>query len=145
MTAITRESSNSTFPEQQVDVRKADLTSVESVAKALEGQDAVVVATAIPEMGNQYPIIDGALQAGVKRIVPSEYGHNCRPGKIHNDLLARILSPKTKTVDYLVEKARENPGRFTWTGLATWLFLDWVIIRFQVVLRFASNLDNWLP
>ena len=34
VTAVTRESSNSTFP-ANVDVRKADLTSVESVAKAL--------------------------------------------------------------------------------------------------------------
>ena len=122
VTAITRESSNSTFPEN-VDVRKANLTSVESVAKALSGQDAVVIAIASAAVAEQIPIVDGALAAGVKRVIPSEFGHN--PEKIKHPVLSKLLTGKTKIIEHLRELSKANPS-FTWTGVATEPFFDWV-------------------
>ncbi|KAK3313094.1 isoflavone reductase [Apodospora peruviana] len=125
VTAVTRESSNSTFP-NEVEVRKADLTSVESLTKAFAGQDAVVVAVATEAVGGQDVFTDAAIVAGVKRIIPSEFGHNTRPGKMSYPPLAALLAAKTKAVDYIIEKTKSHP-ELTWTGIATDPFFDWCL------------------
>jgi hypothetical protein len=76
------------------------------------------------ESGNQVPFIDAAVAAGVKRFIPAEWGHDTRPGKLSGPL-ADMLSGKTKAGDYLIEKAKAHPD-FTWTGISTRMFLDWV-------------------
>ncbi|KAK2008077.1 isoflavone reductase [Colletotrichum eremochloae] len=126
--AISRESSTATFP-SGVAVRKANLSSVESLTAAFAGQDAVIsaistVAVVVP--GAQDPLIDAAVAAGVKRFVPSEYGLNTRT--LEGEILGDWLKAKTAAVDYLIKKADENPG-FTWTGIGTSLFFDWSITR----------------
>ncbi|CCF47008.1 isoflavone reductase [Colletotrichum higginsianum] len=128
VTAVSRESSTATFP-PGVAVRRADLSSVESLTAAFVGQDAVVsaistVAVIVP--GAQDPLIDAAAAAGVKRFVPSEYGLNTR--NLEGEILGDWLKAKTAAVDYLIKKAEENPG-FTWTGVGTSLFFDWSITR----------------
>lgn len=70
-------------------------------------------------------MIDAAVAAGVKRFIPSEYGLNTRVLK--GEVLGDWLHAKTAAVDYLITKAEANPG-FTWTGLATCLFFDWVCL-----------------
>lgn len=122
MTAIARESSQSTFPEN-VEVRKADLTSAESVAKVLSGQDAVIITIASAAVGEQNPIIDGALAAGVKRVIPSEFGHNLE--KVKHPVILKLLAGKIKAIERLNELSKANPS-FTWTGIATEPFFDWV-------------------
>ncbi|KAK6213613.1 isoflavone reductase [Colletotrichum tabaci] len=128
VTAVSRESSTATFP-PGVAVRRADLSSVESLTAAFAGQDAVVsaistVAVIVP--GAQDPLIDAAAGAGVKRFVPSEYGLNTR--NLEGEILGDWLKAKTAAVDYLIKKAEANPG-FTWTGVGTSLFFDWSITR----------------
>ncbi|TDZ46968.1 Pinoresinol reductase 1 [Colletotrichum trifolii] len=128
VTAISRESSGATFPEG-VAVRKADLNSVASLTAALAGQDAVISAistVAAVVHGSQDPLIDASVAAGVRRFVPSEYGLNTR--NLKGKILGDWLLAKTAAVDYLIEKAEENPG-FTWTGIGTSLFFDWSITR----------------
>ncbi|KAL2125955.1 hypothetical protein VTI74DRAFT_2085 [Chaetomium olivicolor] len=122
VTAITRENSTSTFPDA-VEVRRANLTSVESLTKAFSGQDVVIITVATSASGSQIPFIDAAIAAGVKRFIPAEWGHNTRPGKL-NGPLADMLGGKTRTIDYLIEKAKFNPW-LTWTGIATSSFFDW--------------------
>ncbi|KAL2130351.1 hypothetical protein VTI74DRAFT_6577 [Chaetomium olivicolor] len=122
VTAITRQNSTSTFPDA-VEVRRANLASVESLTKAFAGQDVVIITVANSESGNQIPFIDAAIAAGVKRFIPAEWGHNTRPGKLSGPL-ADMLGGKTKTTDYLIEKVKLHPG-LTWTGIATSPFFDW--------------------
>ncbi|OLN96270.1 Bifunctional pinoresinol-lariciresinol reductase 1 [Colletotrichum chlorophyti] len=128
VTAVSRELSTATFP-SGVAVRKADLSSVESLTAAFAGQDAVVsaistVAVIVP--GAQDPLIDASVAAGVKRFIPSEYGLNTR--NLEGEILGDWLKAKTTAVDYLIKKAEEDPG-FTWTGIGTSLFFDWSITR----------------
>ncbi|KAF2994336.1 hypothetical protein E8E14_003195 [Neopestalotiopsis sp. 37M] len=128
VTAVTREESKATFP-ANVAVRRADLSSVESLTAAFAGQDAIVSAAStvfavIP--GAQNPMIDAAVAAGVKRFIPSEYGLNTR--KLQGEILGDWLQAKTSAVDYLIEKAQSNPS-FTWTGIGTSLFFDWSLTR----------------
>ncbi|KAK3306204.1 isoflavone reductase [Chaetomium strumarium] len=129
VTAVARESSTSTYPDG-VEVRKADLKSVEALTKAFAGQDVVIMTPPTTESGNQAPYIDAAVAAGVKRFIPSEWGHNTRPGKLSGPM-AEMMSDKTRAVDYLIEKAKQHPG-FTWTGIATRMFLDWCLANYNI-------------
>ncbi|KAM7217480.1 hypothetical protein V8F06_007111 [Rhypophila decipiens] len=121
VTAIARESSTSTQPDG-ANVKKADFSSVESLTKALEGQDAVVITVASAAVGEQNPIIDAAIKAGAKRIIPSEFGHN--PAKIKHQTLNTLLGGKHKTLEYLIEQTKAHPAT-SWTGIATEPFFDW--------------------
>ncbi|KAK4445551.1 hypothetical protein QBC34DRAFT_413025 [Podospora aff. communis PSN243] len=124
VTGITREgSSNSTlkYPETLA-VKQVDYTSFDSLKSAFDGQDAVVSVVATLAVPSQKTAVDAAVAAGVKRFIPSEFGINTR--KLEGKAIGKILASKIGIVDYLDEKAKENPG-FTWTGLSTGLFFDW--------------------
>ncbi|KAJ2905881.1 hypothetical protein MKZ38_003889 [Zalerion maritima] len=134
VTALSREGSTSTFP-SGVTVKKVNYDSSDSVTAALEGQDALVSVIASPAIKNQIALVDAAIAAGVKRIIPSEFGINTR---VANGAIAKILSAKVQTVDYLMEKAKSVPG-FTWTGLANSLFFDWGLTRGTVGFNAATK------
>jgi uncharacterized protein YbjT (DUF2867 family) len=122
VTAISRESSTATFPDG-VTVKKVDFDSLESLKAGLAGLDAVVSVAATVAVGTQKAVIDAAFASGVRRFIPSEYGVNTRG--VQGTALGTILGGKTAIVDYLIEKSKENP-EFSWTGLSTGLFFDWV-------------------
>ncbi|RYP76314.1 hypothetical protein DL769_003654 [Monosporascus sp. CRB-8-3] len=124
VTVFARKDSTSTFP-PEVPVRKVDYGSVESLKPALEGQDAVVSTLATVAVGSQNPLIDAAVEAGVKRFIPSEFGINTRI--VEGTAIGQLLQGKIKTVDYLEEKSKANPG-FTWTGVSSGLFFDWGLV-----------------
>ncbi|KAK5657550.1 hypothetical protein OQA88_3123 [Cercophora sp. LCS_1] len=120
VTAITRESSTSTFP-SGVNVRRADLNSIASLTAAFQGQDAVVATVASESLGNQHILADAALAAGVKRFIPSEFGHNTNR---LSGLFASILAAKAATTEHVTKLAEANPS-FSWTNIATSPFFDW--------------------
>lgn len=122
VTALTRSSSSSTFPDG-VKAKKVDYDSVDSLKQAFEGQDAVVSAIATPAVQGQKAIIDAAVGAGVKRFIPSEFGINTRI--TGGTAIGKILAGKVAIVDYLDEKSKSNSD-FSWTGVSTGLFFDWV-------------------
>ncbi|KAF3811062.1 hypothetical protein GCG54_00010398 [Colletotrichum gloeosporioides] len=141
VTAISRTSSTATFP-AGVAVRKADLASVESLTAAFAGQDAVVSAistVAAVVKGAQDPLVDAAVAAGVKRFIPSEYGLNTR--NLKGEILGDWLIAKTEAVDYLIEKAKAHEG-FTWTGIGTSLFFDWVSYPLLLALSDLLTVDG---
>ena len=124
MTVLTRASSTSTFP-PAVRVHKTDYDSSESLAEGFKGQDAVVSVIASAATGQQQKIVDAAVKAGIKRFIPSEFGidtQNLEGG------IGKILSGKTATLNLLRKYAAETPG-FSWTGLSTSLFFDWVCLH----------------
>ncbi|RYP66741.1 hypothetical protein DL771_007621 [Monosporascus sp. 5C6A] len=124
VTVFTREDSTSTFP-SEVSVRRVDYGSVESLKPALEGQDAVVSTLTTVAAGSQKPLVDAAVEAGVKRFIPSEFGINTRI--VEGTAIGQLLQGKIKTVDYLEEKSKANSG-FTWTGVSSGLFFDWGLV-----------------
>jgi len=69
---LSRESSTAKFP-KDVTVYKTDYSTT-SLLKAFQGQDAIVSAIAVLSAPQQASIIDAAIEAGVKRFIPSEYG-----------------------------------------------------------------------
>ncbi|KAK6843058.1 Isoflavone reductase-like protein IRL [Apiospora arundinis] len=118
--ALSRADSPSTPPAGVV-VKKVDYGSPEALKEALIGQDALVSVIATTATGEQYPFIDAAIAAGVKRIIPSEFGINTRT--VPHPGLKAMLQSKIKLVDYLQEKSRENPN-LTWTGISNSFFFD---------------------
>ena len=125
VTGVTREASTNSTPKfpDGLPVKKVDYGSFDALKSAFDGQDAVVSIVATLAIGAQRLAIDAALAAGVKRFIPSEFGINTR--KVGNKPIGKIIAGKIATVDYLDEKAKENPS-FSWTGLSTGLFFDWV-------------------
>lgn len=66
----------------------------------------------------QQKLIDAAVDAGVKRFIPSEYGNNTADDRVR--ALAPLLDGKKANVDYL----KERQDRLTWTALITGPFFD---------------------
>ncbi len=123
VTVLTRPESKANFP-PTVKVHKTDYDSPSSLAEALAGQDAVVSTIATAALGKQANIIDAAVKAGVKRFIPSEFGLNTQ--KVTGGA-KKILGGKIVAQEQLQKAAAANP-EFSWTGIATSLFFDWVCI-----------------
>ncbi|KAI1424953.1 hypothetical protein F5Y12DRAFT_420887 [Xylaria sp. FL1777] len=121
VTALTREGSTATFP-AGVASKAVDYSSVGSLTEALQGQDALVSTIATAAVAGQQPLVDAAVAAGVKRIIPSEFGINTR--FLGREPIGTILQGKVQTLNYIHEKWKQNPS-FTWTGISTGLFFDW--------------------
>jgi len=58
----------------------------------------------------------------VKRFIPSEFGLNTTN---LSGGVAKILGAKVQVQEQLNKAAAENPN-FSWTGVSTSLFFDWV-------------------
>ncbi|KAK1828727.1 isoflavone reductase [Podospora conica] len=125
ITALVRPASTATFP-PSVRVLRVDLTSLPALTAALAGQDAVVSCFPSAHIAAQRVLIDAAAAAGVRRFLPSEFGHNPLSGVVREGTtLARfIVQGKAEVLAHLKEVAAANPG-FGWTGLATSPFFDW--------------------
>lgn len=111
---MTRESSSATFP-STVNVIKTDY-SPESLAKAFEGQDAVVSLVGASGLGDQDKLIDAAVKAGVKRFLPSEYGSNTPDDVVRSKV--PIFNAKKGVVNYLQSKEKDG---LSWTALVSHL------------------------
>jgi uncharacterized protein YbjT (DUF2867 family) len=72
---LTRADSTSTFPGVSLDkVVRGDFNDINFYRSALKGQDALVLATGSSALDAQKDIMTAAAEAGVKRIIPSEFG-----------------------------------------------------------------------
>lgn len=128
VTILTRASSlaNAKFPSFVPVKRVSDAFTVEELTEAFKGQDAVVVALSTTPVSKDelaFHIIDAAVAAGVKRLVPSEFGAN------NLDPRARSLVPvydlKGKMLEYLIARAEGSNGTLTWTSFSCGSWLDW--------------------
>jgi len=119
VTALTRESSNHSLP-SEVKVTKVDYSNLESLTSALEGQDALVCSLASLAVPSQRLLIDAAVKAGVKRVIPSEFGcdlHNPHTRKLP------VYAGKVQIEEYLNELAEK--GDISYTLVFNGPFLDW--------------------
>lgn len=129
VTGVTRESTTNSTPKfpDGIDVKPVDYASFDALKAAFDGQDAVVSVVGTLAIGTQKTAIDAAVAAGVKRFIPSEFGINTR--KVRGTPIGKILAGKIAVVDYLEKVVAREEG-FSWTGLSTGLFFDWVSFFF---------------
>ncbi len=121
MTVLTREDSKtkSQLPEGTRLV-SADFASHSSLVTAFKGADAVISAIGSMAIASQPKLIDAAIEAGVKRFIPSEFGADTFNEKARQ---FPVYRGKIATIDYLIEKAQE--GKIEWTAILGGPFLDW--------------------
>ncbi|KAK5169908.1 uncharacterized protein LTR77_005886 [Saxophila tyrrhenica] len=73
VTVLTRKYNSHTFP-PSVKIAEIDYNDAETLAAALQGQDAVVSAVGYAAIKAQEVLFDAAIKRGVQRVIPSEYG-----------------------------------------------------------------------
>ena len=125
VTILSREGSTSTdsLPSHAGQkIVKVNFNDVDSITKALSGTEGVVSNVASHALLSQKTIIDAALNAGVKRFLPSDFG---------SDLSAKANAvpfnqPKIEIHQYLEEKAKSHP-EFTYTFVTNGPFFDWCL------------------
>lgn len=126
VTILTRASSSAKFPPGIPIKTVSDAYTVEELTQAFTGQDAVVSAistTPVTKDDLAFRIIDAALAAGVKRLIPSEFGANNLDPRAAN--LVPVYELKGKMLQYLIQKADESGGALTWTSISCGSWLDW--------------------
>lgn len=131
VTALTRQGSNNTskLPKcSNLSIAQVDYSSVQSLENALKGHMAVISTLTSTSVGDQHPLIDGAIAAGVARFIPSEFGSDVL-NEQRNQL--PVFEGKVRTHEYLKAAAAKYPG-FTYTVICTGAFLDWGLHGFVV-------------
>lgn len=116
MSALSREGSNSTLPDG-VNSIKTDYTH-DSLVKALKGQDAVVSAIAGSAIPEQIKIVDAAIEAGVRRFIPSDYGSETQ--NKHSHTRVPFYALKYQVAEHL----KANQDKIEWTNFTTGPLLD---------------------
>lgn len=117
ITAVTRTESNATFP-PGVTVKKGDYSDPSFLASALDGQDVLILqVNMMPDaMESQVPLIEAAAKAGVRWVLPTEFG---------SDIYSRIASdfPMTGMKKKYRDLVEENG--MNWVAIVNNPWFDW--------------------
>ncbi|KAJ0378983.1 hypothetical protein COL26b_002763 [Colletotrichum chrysophilum] len=100
-----------------------DYSSVDDLAAALRGQDAVVSTVSKGGLLTQNTVIDASIKAGVKRYIPSDWGTFTTDPKAQRELVP-VLGPMLDVQRYLTDKART--GEIEHTIFSVGAFLDFL-------------------
>lgn len=119
MSVLVRAASSVTPPAGAI-VHRTDF-SHDSLLEAFRGQDAVVNTITMPDLADQLRIIDAAIEAGVARYLPGEFGIDT--SKAATVEIVPFLKVKPDVVKYL----RSKEGEISWTALITGPFFDWYV------------------
>lgn len=120
LSILSRHSSKSKYPSNARIVSIPDNATHGDYVQALQGQDAVVSALGFESKATEEAIIDAAIDVGVKRFLPSEYGiDNTNPASRE---LSPVFKRKAEILEYL--QSKEETG-LTWTAVPTGMWLDW--------------------
>lgn len=116
-TVITRQSSNVDFGTANV-IQVSDSYPADEMVKAFTGQDAVILAIPYKIEKIQRSIIDSAIKAGVKRLIPSHFGGNAEvPAMLE-------LEERALKLDSIIHYLRSKESDLIWTTMITGVFFD---------------------
>ena len=116
VTAITRADADSAnaMPEGLHSVQHVDYSDHASMVTALKGQDVLVVTLSVTAPSDtQIKLIDAAVEAGVKWIIPNEWGYDIAQVAMMKDTM---LYDRLVDVRKHIEKTGGNKTR--WIGLS---------------------------
>lgn len=116
---LTRQTSSHVFPEG-VMVERVDYGSVPNIKGALRGVDGLVSALSFDSIETQRNLVDGAFAAGVRRMIPSEYGNDTQNPKLAT---VPIYLPKIAIREHLDRKVAKGKGAFSYTVVINASFL----------------------
>ncbi|KAI0869194.1 NmrA-like family protein [Hypoxylon argillaceum] len=156
VTVIKRESSpyslppSLSTPSAPVALRTVDdALSPASLRAALAGMDAVVVSIPLRDPAQHLRIADAAAAAGVRRVIPADYG-SCDSDSPRAQALVPLFAHKAAVrarLQALSATAAAAPGGdFSWTSLVVGHFFDWGLrenfLHFDLGARTAEILDH---
>ncbi|KAK4498841.1 hypothetical protein PRZ48_009351 [Zasmidium cellare] len=140
VTAVTRPSSTAVFP-SSVTVKKGSYTDTKFLETVLQGQDVVVLMLGFAALKYQDGIFEAAAKAGVKYVLPSDYGASAENEKI----VGLVPLFKTKWEQY---HKIESLG-MKWVSVVTALWIDysieWGTFGFEVPERKATLYTDGVP
>jgi nucleoside-diphosphate-sugar epimerase len=136
---LNRHSSSSIYPKMRV-ITIPDSLSVPELTQLLKEKkiDALVIAIAGSHVEPQKKLIEAAWKAGVKRVIPAEFG-SCDSADERTNGILPLMEGKKRVRDYLIELCskerdveregeregeKEKVGKMTWTSLVTGHFFD---------------------
>ncbi|KAL2061568.1 hypothetical protein VTL71DRAFT_6945 [Oculimacula yallundae] len=127
VSALTRTTSKAIFP-LGVAVKRADLSSRESLVTALRGQDVLICTLNDEATFLQAGLIEAAFEAGVKRYMPNEWAsHDLNIQGTPMDEIFEGKKSIIRLLEHKVELAKKEGTVFTWTGLNNGVFFDWAL------------------
>jgi nucleoside-diphosphate-sugar epimerase len=124
VTVLTRSSQMKSLdldPSADVKFAMVDYASSSSLEDALQGHFGVVSTVNARATGEQMPLIEAAVRAGVERFIPAEFGADMANKKAR---ALPVFEQKEKTAEKLSEMATTNPN-FTYTLVRNGVFFDW--------------------
>ncbi|KAH7108884.1 hypothetical protein B0J13DRAFT_517127 [Dactylonectria estremocensis] len=120
VSVLTRPASESTYP-SSVRVIPVDFKSLSSLTAALAGQDALVSTVGTDGLLGQTLIVDAAIAAGVKRILPSDFGSDLTNSKT---AALPVFGYKVAVRKHIEDKVKSG-ATITYTYIVNGPFLDW--------------------
>lgn len=140
ITALKRIGSKSSFPTAaNLDVLESDFTHA-SLVSIFRGNDTVISVVGREGIAYQKPFVDAAVEAGIKRFLPSEFGINGQSKTVQE--VAPFFAVKQELLDYLVEKEKDG---LTWTGLIIGALFDWVRVRCTILMTAIYTREQSIP
>ncbi|CEF76463.1 hypothetical protein FGSG_08190 [Fusarium graminearum PH-1] len=123
VSVLTRDPSSAKLP-NEVQVIKADYTSVETLTPSLTGRgfDAIVIILNRLAYDASIITLQAAVNAGIYRAIPSYFGVS-----MGNPEIANMPFMRTKLPVYRDVEDKATKGQITYTGINTGMFLDWVL------------------
>ncbi|KAF6844495.1 NmrA-like family protein [Colletotrichum musicola] len=128
------ESSKEGLPEG-VSFAVVDYSSVDSLASAFRGQDAVVSTVNLRGLMDQKTTIDASIKAGVKRYIPSDWGSFTTDPKAHRELPG-VMGPMAAIQKYLAEKAEAGEIEYNVFSIGAFTHL---LVKWPVAFDFANK------
>ncbi|WPG97792.1 Hypothetical protein R9X50_00057300 [Acrodontium crateriforme] len=119
VTVLVRQGSTSKLPDS-IKTIVVDYNNVPSLVAALKGQDAVISTLAASAVPLQINLVDAAIEANVKRFIPSEYGCDMRNERARN---LPFFAQKNVVRAYLEEKSQSTS--LTYSYIYNVVFLDY--------------------
>lgn len=118
ITVLARPSSSYTSPAENVKVIKHDLMDHNAMVENLRGNEALILMQGTDKefVTVSKAAIQAAISAGVKMVMPSDYGSKDTP------LFVKATAAKTHVRDFVQEKAQE--GKITYTIVKNGAFID---------------------
>ncbi|EGP85324.1 uncharacterized protein MYCGRDRAFT_74848 [Zymoseptoria tritici IPO323] len=118
VTAITRKESTNKVPDG-CQVAKVDYADPDTLVEALRGHDALIITMSTSGSSDQQlALIKAASEAGVKYVLPNEWG----PDTAHPGLMKDVSLFGGKAP---VRKAIEEMGNISWIGVACGFWYEW--------------------
>ncbi|PVH78166.1 NAD(P)-binding protein [Cadophora sp. DSE1049] len=143
ITAISRSGSESTLPtDSSVTIKQGDYSSAAFLADAFTGIEAVVFClhhTSVPDL--EIKLIDGAAAAGVKWILPTEFGHDSGNAELTR---VGIVNAKKAGPRKRIEELAEKYPELKWIGIINNPWFDFAMKRNMFLIDPKNKTANFL-